>query len=180
MSSINKVIMCGHVVRDPMLKTAGQSQVCTITIATNHTIRKQGQEPTRGEPKEEVCYIDIETWGVTAQKAAASLRKGSLIAAEGRLKFQTWKDKTTQEPRYKHIIFCENLIFNFEDTPTKQEPQAREPQTQVSQTQVSQTQVSQLRPTQSPMNGAPTRTPIQREAAPKVNYQAFEDEDLPF
>ena len=62
MASLNKVILLGNLVRDPELRyTPSGTPVATFRLATNQRIRH------RDEWKDEVCYIDIVTFGRQAE-----------------------------------------------------------------------------------------------------------------
>lgn len=102
--TLNKVFMLGKLTRDVVINAVGDSQVATINIAVN-------LENTNSSGKEykETCYIDVKAWGKLALKAADFLRKGDHILVTGRLRFETWKDKKTNEDRIKHTIFCEDF-----------------------------------------------------------------------
>jgi single-strand DNA-binding protein len=63
------------------------------------------------EKVEEVCFVDCEAWGRTAEIANEYLKKGSQVCLEGRLKLDTWDDKQTGEKRYKHKLIVEKLIM---------------------------------------------------------------------
>jgi single-strand DNA-binding protein len=54
-----------------------------------------------GNKCEEITFVDVEAWGKQAETIAKYLVKGRPIFIEGRLKFDQWEDKTTQQKRSK-------------------------------------------------------------------------------
>lgn len=85
----NKVILGGRLTRDPELRhTNATSAVCNFGLAINHKYRTAA-----GEDREDVCFVDCEAWGKTAESIAKYLTKGRSILVEGRLKLDQWEDK---------------------------------------------------------------------------------------
>lgn len=95
----NKCIMIGNLTRDPEIKAVGESHVCKFTIAMNH----------RTKDKEEVCFVDIVTWGKQAELVAKFFSKGKPILVEGRLKQDSWEKDGKQFT--KHVINAEKVSF---------------------------------------------------------------------
>jgi len=88
MPSFNKVILMGNLTKDPRIgSNPSGSAVCDFSIAINSKFTSNGQE------REEVCYVDIVTWGKQADNCGKYLQKGSSVLVEGRLKTDMWNDK---------------------------------------------------------------------------------------
>src|SRR5580693_9036402 len=107
MASFNKVILAGNLTRDPELRyTPKGSAVAKIGLAVNRTWKNEA-----GENKEEVSFIDIEAWGRQAEVIAQYMRKGRPLLVEGRLKQDSWEDKTTHQKRTKLKVVLEGFSF---------------------------------------------------------------------
>lgn len=107
MSSFNKVIMMGNLTRNPEFKQLGSGQgVCRLSIATN----RQFKPKNAAEAIQEVCFIDVDVWGVQAESCNKFLEKGSSILVEGRLKLDSWQDSEGQK-RSKHSIVADRVTF---------------------------------------------------------------------
>jgi single-strand DNA-binding protein len=105
MASLNKVILLGNLTRDPELRyTPNGTPVSTFGLAVNRRYR-QGDEW-----KDEVCYIDIVTYGRQAETAGEYLNKGSLAMIEGRLQWRSWETDEGQK-RSKHEVVASNIQF---------------------------------------------------------------------
>jgi len=93
---LNKVILVGRITRDLELRyTQNGTAVCRFSVALDRRFtNKQGERETD--------FINIVTWRNLAENCANYLKKGSLIAIEGRL--QTGKYEN-QEGRT--IYTCE-------------------------------------------------------------------------
>ncbi len=107
MASYNKVILMGHLTRDPELKALPNSdtQVCDFSIAVN----RRWKAPDGGD-REEVLFIDCAAFGKIGETIAGSLTKGRPIHVEGRLRLETWEQEDGQR-RSKHRVVVEQFRF---------------------------------------------------------------------
>jgi len=106
----NKVILIGNLTRDVELRyTPSGSAIAKFGLAVN----RNWKDRNSGEKREEVCYIDINIFGRSAEIANQHLSKGKRILVEGRLQFEQWQDQTGQK-KSKHSISAES--FQFLDT----------------------------------------------------------------
>lgn len=71
------------------------------------------------EKQEETCFVEVELWGKTAEVVGDHCHKGHTIFIEGRLKLDTWDDKTTGQKRSKLRVVAEE--FKFVTSPRKDE-----------------------------------------------------------
>ena len=107
MASYNKVLLMGNITRDIELRTLpSQNSVAQIGLAVNRKWRDQS-----GELKEEVTFVDCDAFGKTAENIAKFFSKGRPIFIEGRLRLDTWKDKTDGSNRSKLKVVIENFQF---------------------------------------------------------------------
>lgn len=84
----NTFSVVGNLTGDPELRfTQSGKQMLTGSIADNRRYQ------INGEWKEETSYINFVIWGELADNAAATLRKGMRVMANGRLQQRTWDDK---------------------------------------------------------------------------------------
>ena len=110
MASYNKVILLGNLTRDPELRTTPNgTAICQFGLATNRKF-----SDAAGNVKEDVVFIDVEAWGKQAETLCRFFGKGKPILVEGRLKLDTWDDKTTGQKRSRHKIVCEAWQFSAE------------------------------------------------------------------
>ena len=103
-ASLNKVFMMGNLTRDPELRQAGGQQICSFGIALNRTY-----QTARGETREDVCYVDVDAWGRTAEIVMQYARKGSPLFVEGRLRYDQWDDRETGKKRNRLTVTAENV-----------------------------------------------------------------------
>ncbi len=105
MASFNKVILLGNLTRDPELRyTPNGTPVATFGLAVN---RRSGQGDER---REEVCFVDIVSFGREAETASEFLSKGRAALIEGRLQWRSWEGQDGQK-RSKHEVVAERIQF---------------------------------------------------------------------
>ncbi|MEY2925244.1 MAG: hypothetical protein RLZZ337_1794 [Bacteroidota bacterium] len=84
---INKVILVGHLGKDPEVKYLDQNRVvANVTLATNE--RYMDRNGNRVETTE---WHNLEMWDGLAKIAEQYLKKGSLVYIEGKLKTEEWE-----------------------------------------------------------------------------------------
>lgn len=106
MASFNKVLLIGNLTRDPELRyIPSGTAVANFGLATNRVYTTQD-----GEKKEEVCFVDIVTWGKTAENCANYLSKGRLVLVEGRLQYEAWETEDGQK-RSRLRVRAERVQF---------------------------------------------------------------------
>ena len=89
MASVNKVLLIGHLGRDPELRyTPGGAAVANFTLATNEAwTDKAGQKQERTE------WHRIVVWGKQAEIVGQYLQKGKQVFIEGSLTTREWNDR---------------------------------------------------------------------------------------
>jgi single-strand DNA-binding protein len=108
MANYNKVLLMGNITRDIELRhlPTSNTAVAKIGIAVNRKWRDAA-----GELKEEVTFVDCEAFGKTAENISKFFSKGKPIFLEGRLKLDTWKDKTDGSNRSKLKVVVDTFEF---------------------------------------------------------------------
>lgn len=106
MPNLNKVLLMGHLTRDPQLSyLPSQTAVVEFGIASSHKFKKQ--DGTQGE---ETCFVDCQMFGKRAETIQKYFKKGDPIFIEGRLKFDSWQAQDGTK-KSKLRVFVENFEF---------------------------------------------------------------------
>lgn len=106
MASLNKVLIMGHLGKNPELRqTGGGRSVANMNIATS---RKWSDDT--GNVKEETEWHRVIVWGKQAESCAKYLEKGRGCLVEGRIQTRKYQGKDGIE-RYATEIVAENVVF---------------------------------------------------------------------
>ena len=107
MPNLNKVMLMGNLTRDPEIKyTPKGMAIAHFGIAVNRVWSNEA-----GEKQEEVTFIDIEMFGRKAEVVGEYFKKGKPIYVEGRLKLDSWDDKTSGQKKSKLKVVGETFEF---------------------------------------------------------------------
>ncbi len=105
MANLNKVMLIGNLTRDPEVKyTPKGTAIAQFGLAVNRSYNTEA-----GEKREEVTFIDVEAYARVAEIIGEYCKKGKPLFVEGRLKLDTWDDKTTGQKRSKTKVVVENI-----------------------------------------------------------------------
>lgn len=100
----NKVVMVGNLTRDIELRyLPSGAAIAKSAIATSFKYKT-----STGEQKDEVCFLDFNIFGRSAEVANQYLRKGSKVLLEGRLVFEQWTAQDGSN-RSKHSLRVDTM-----------------------------------------------------------------------
>jgi single-strand DNA-binding protein len=96
MTSINRIVLTGRLTHDPETKTVAKDlQVATFSLAVDR-FKKKGEK--------EVSFVKCVAWRGTARLCAAYLKKGRLVAIEGRLQVRKYETKDGQSRTAAEVV----------------------------------------------------------------------------
>src|ERR1700759_4803085 len=105
MSGINKVILVGHLGKDPEIRhLEGGVAVASFPLATSETFNKDGRKVEQTE------WHNIVMWRGRAEVAAKILKKGKLVYVEGKLRTRSFEDKEGHK-KYTTEVVAENFTL---------------------------------------------------------------------
>lgn len=120
MTGYNKVILMGHLTRDPENETLPNSEttVCNFALAVNRKW-KNGN----GNDREEVLFIDCAAFGRIGDAIGQYLAKGRPVHIEGRLKLDRWERDGQQRSKVRVIV----EQFRFVDNRPEEQAETARP-----------------------------------------------------
>lgn len=105
MSGINKVILIGHLGKDPEVRyLEGGVSVASFPLATSETFNKDGKKVEQTE------WHNIVMWRSLADVAAKYLQKGKLVYIEGKLRTRSFEDREGIK-KYTTEVVAENFTM---------------------------------------------------------------------
>jgi len=107
MAGINKVIIVGHLGKDPEVRyTPSGSAVANFSVATTETWK----DKTTGEKKERTEWHRIVAWDKLGEICGEYLSKGRQVYVEGKLQTRSYDDKEGVK-RYTTEIIATDVQF---------------------------------------------------------------------
>lgn len=101
---LNRVILIGRLTRDPELRyTPAGVAVTQFTLAVDRPFTSQGGE-------READFIPVVTWRQLAETCANYLRKGRLVAVEGRIQVRNYENNEGKRVYVTEVI-ADNVRF---------------------------------------------------------------------
>jgi single-strand DNA-binding protein len=105
--SVNRVMLMGHLGRDPQLKHTGSgTAVANFTLATNDRYKDND-----GNWQDRTEWHNITCWARLAEIASEYLKKGRAVYVEGSLRTHSWDDKQSGQKRYQTYISASDLVL---------------------------------------------------------------------
>ncbi len=105
MSGINKVILIGHLGKDPEVRTfENGTKKANFSLATTEYYKDKD-----GNRQEQTEWHNIVCWRNLAEIAEKYLTKGKLIYVEGKIKTRSWEDNGAK----KYITEIEANTFTM-------------------------------------------------------------------
>ncbi|HWW41733.1 single-stranded DNA-binding protein [Pedobacter sp.] len=105
MSGINKVILVGHLGKDPEVRhLEGGVTVASFPLATSETYNKDGKRVEQTE------WHNIVLWRGLAEVASKYLQKGKLVYIEGKLRTRSFEDREKIK-KYVTEVVAENFTI---------------------------------------------------------------------
>ncbi len=104
---LNKVMIIGHLGRDPELRyTPSGRPVTSFSVATTRTWTSSD-----GERREETEWFNVVAWGNLAEICKTHLSKGQQVYVEGRLQTRGWEDESGTRHYRTELVASEMILL---------------------------------------------------------------------
>ncbi len=101
MSDINRVILSGRLTDDPEVRyTQKGLPLARFTLAVNRVWKN----PETDQPEEETNFIPVVVWGRQADVCSSYLKKGRLVAVDGRLRARSFQTQNGDRRRVTEVV----------------------------------------------------------------------------
>lgn len=120
MASVNKVILVGHLGKDPETRYGSNGDaICNVSLATSDSWK----DKSTGEKREATEWHRVAFFGKLAEIAGQYLKKGSQVYVEGALRTRKWTDKEGRE-QYTTEIRADvmQMLGGRSESPAPQKP----------------------------------------------------------
>lgn len=120
--SVNKVILIGHVGRDPEIWTNGELTKASFSLATSESwTNKQGEKVTQTE------WHNIVIWRGLARVVQQYVQKGHKLYLEGKITTESYEGREGDK-RYRSVIIVNNMQMLGAKKTEVTEPDQQQPQ----------------------------------------------------
>lgn len=109
---MNNIVLVGRLTNDPELKFLPNSgvAVANYTLAVDRGMSKEKKQEAESKGQQTVDFINIVTFNKPAETVANYMKKGCMMAVEGRLQIRNWKDQEGKT-RYNTEVVTTNFQF---------------------------------------------------------------------
>ena len=115
MPSVNKVILVGHIGRDPETRYMANGEAVTnASIATSESWKDKS-----GEKKEKTEWTNLTFYRKVAEIAGQYLKKGNTVYIEGKLSTRKWQDKDGKDRYTTEVIVSDLKMLGGKQAPHK-------------------------------------------------------------
>ena len=109
---MNKVILMGRLTRDPEVRytTNTNALVCSYSLAVNRRFKTEGQP--------DADFINIVTWGKTAEFCSKYFTKGQQVGVIGRMQTRNYDDKDGKKVYVTEVVAEEAYFADSKRDPS--------------------------------------------------------------
>lgn len=107
MSSLNKILLIGHLGRDPEVRyTPDGAPVATFSLATS-----ENWTDKNGSRQERTEWHNIVAWNKLADLCKKYLVKGRQVYIEGRIRSRDWNDRDGNKRRTTEVMATQIVLL---------------------------------------------------------------------
>lgn len=129
MAGVNKVILVGHLGKDPEVRhLENGTSVANFTLATSESYKDKA-----GNRIDQTEWHNIVVWRGLADVAEKFLKKGSQVYLEGKIRTRSWEDQTGNKKYTTEIVADTfNMLSKRDDSGQQQNlPSNKTPNTTI-------------------------------------------------
>lgn len=120
MRGLNKVMIIGHLGRDPEMRyTPSGRPVTSFSVATSRS-----WSTAEGERRTETEWFNVVAWAGLAEICNQYLKKGNLVYIEGRLQTRRWEDEEGNKRSATEVVAREMVMLSEKRDKSDGEPAA--------------------------------------------------------
>lgn len=109
---LNRIILIGRLTKDPELRyTPTGVATCSFTLAVDRSFVKEGN-------KREADFLPVVVWRQLAETCSSYLKKGRMVAAEGRVQTRSYENNEGRRIYITEVIADNVRFLDSGDTAT--------------------------------------------------------------
>ena len=112
-SSLNKVMVIGHVGRTPEMRYMPSGRAVTaFSVGT-----RRSWQDSAGDQREATEWFNVVAWGALAERCKSELQKDDQVYVEGQLQTRSWKADNGDVRFRAELLAKEMLLLNRSPRP---------------------------------------------------------------
>lgn len=116
MQDVNSVTIVGRLTKDPELRqTGGGMSVCVLRLA----FTQSRKDASSGRWEDTAGYIDVTTFGATADNVVKYLAKGRQVVVNGRLSWREWEGDNGKQQRTEIVAHQVQFVGGNDGAPAR-------------------------------------------------------------
>ena len=108
---LNRVVLVGRLTKDPELRITNNNSipVVSFTLAVNRPFSSANN--SNGSDNRDADFIQCIAWRKQAENVSKYVKKGHMVAVEGRIQTRDYVDTQTNNRRYITEVVCDSVVF---------------------------------------------------------------------
>jgi len=108
---LNRIVLVGRLTKDPELRFTNNNNipVVSFTLAVNRPFSTAST--TGGNDTKEADFIPCIAWRKQAENVSKYVKKGHMVAVDGRIQTRDYVDTATNTRRYITEVVCDSVVF---------------------------------------------------------------------
>ena len=108
---LNRIVLVGRLTKDPELRFTTNSNipVVSFTLAVNRPF--SSANTNSGSDNRDADFIPCIAWRKQAENVSKYVKKGHMVAVEGRIQTRDYVDTQTNTRRYITEVVCDSVVF---------------------------------------------------------------------
>jgi len=108
---LNRIVLVGRLTKDPELRFTNNNNVPVVsfTLAVNRPFSSANS--TNGSDNRDADFIPCIAWRKQAENVSKYVKKGHMVAIDGRIQTRDYVDTQTNTRRYVTEVICDSVVF---------------------------------------------------------------------
>ena len=107
---MNNVALIGRLTKDPTLKYAGATAMCSFTLAVDRNLSREKKMEMEQQGKPTADFLNIISFGKTAELVSNYLSKGRQVAVQGRIQTSSYEGQDGKRV-YRTDVVADKVEF---------------------------------------------------------------------
>lgn len=110
---LNRIVLVGRLTKEPELRFTNNNNipVVSFTLAVNRPFSSSSTSGGNDSNAKEADFIPCIAWRKQAENVSKYVKKGHMVAVDGRIQTRDYVDTATNTKRYITEVVCDSVVF---------------------------------------------------------------------